>query len=244
MMPSTTHPASTSSNTSVVITDTAKAASSPNHKVLTALVAFGLLILTGCGGGYQYQNARAPNKPPYQKSLAQVQVSAIAGPSIQISGSVLLSASAVYQNSPSSFTHTDVTNSAAWTTSDAAIATVNNGLVTGTGVGSVTISASFGGKSGSMTVFVGLTSYITISPTGPFSRSATPNMTFVATETFSDGSTLDVSGPAIWNSSAGGVMDIYPFLGGYADVVGSGTTTVTATLSTGEIGTLTVTVVP
>jgi hypothetical protein len=95
-----------------------------------------------------------------------------------------------------------------------------------------------------MTIFVGLTNYITISPAGPFSRSATPNMTFVATETFTDGSTLDVSGPAIWNSSSGQVMDIYPFLGGYAKLLGTGTTTVTATVSTGEVGTLTVTVVP
>jgi len=95
-----------------------------------------------------------------------------------------------------------------------------------------------------MTVFVGLTSYITISPTGPFRRSATPNMTFVATETFSDGSTLDVSGPAFWDSSSGGVMNIYPYLGGYATLVGTGTTTITATLSAGEVGTLTVTVVP
>jgi hypothetical protein len=95
-----------------------------------------------------------------------------------------------------------------------------------------------------MTVFVGLTNYITITPTGPFSLSATPSMTFYATEAFSDGSTLDVSGPAFWNSSAGQVIDIYPFLGGDATLVGTGTTTITATLSTGEVGTLTVTVVP
>jgi len=229
-------------NRFVVTAGRPKAGALLNRKILAASMALGLSTLTGCGGGYQ--NVSPPNKPPYQKSLAQVQVIAIAGPSVQISGSVLLSASAVYQNSPNSFTHTDVTNSAAWTTSDPAIATVNNGLVTGTGVGSVTISASFGGKSGNMTVFVGLTSYITISPTGPFSRSATPNMNFVATETFPDGSTLDVSGPAIWNSSSGRVMDIYPFLGGYATLVGTGTTTITATVSTGEVGTLTVTVVP
>ena len=219
-----------------------KAGALLNRKILAASVALGFLTLTGCGGGYQ--NVSPPNQPPYQKSLAQVQVSSTASPSIQISGTVLVSASAVYQNSPNSFTHTDVTTSAAWTTSDAAIATVSNGLVTGIGIGSVTISATFGGKSGSMTVFVGLTNYITISPTGPFSRSATPSMTFFATETFSDGSTLDVSGPAFWSSSSGRVMDIYPFLGGYATLVGTGTTTVTATLSTGEVGTLTVTVVP
>src|SRR4051794_17992489 len=74
-----------------------KAGALLNWKILAASVSVGLLILTGCGGAYQYQNARPPNQPPYQKSLAQVQVNAIAGPSIQISGTVVLSASAVYQ---------------------------------------------------------------------------------------------------------------------------------------------------
>jgi hypothetical protein len=229
-------------NRFVVTAGRPKAGALLNRKILAASVSLGLLVLTGCGGAYQYQNVRPPSQPPYQESLAQIQVSAIAGPSIQISGTVVLSASAVYQNSPNSFTHTDVTNSAAWTTSNAAIATVNNGVVTGTGIGSVTISAAFGGKSGSMTVFVGLTNYITISPTGPFSLSATPQMNFYATETFSDGSTLDVSGPAIWTTA--GIIDMYPYLGGYATLVATGTTTITATLDTGEAGTLTVTVVP
>ena len=226
-------------NRFVVTAGRPKTGSSSNHKVLATFVAFGCLILTGCGGGYQDVAAKK-----YQKFLAQVQVIATAGPSIQISGTVLLSATAVYQNSATSFTATDVTNSATWTTSDPAIATVNGGLVTGTGVGSVTISAMFGGMSGSMTVFVGLTNYITISPTGPFSLSATPNVTFHATETFTDGSTADVSGFAYWNSSSSQVIDIYPFLGGDATLVGTGTTTVTAGLNTGEVGTLTVTVVP
>jgi hypothetical protein len=241
MIPSTRHPASTSSTTSVVIIDAAKAASLTYHKVLAAFVVLGFLTLTGCGGGYQNL---PQNKPPYQKSLAQIQVITNAGPSVQIASTVVLSASAVYQISPNSFANTDVTKSATWTTSNPAIATVSNGLVTGTGIGSVTISAAFGGKSGSMTVFVGLTSYITISPTGPFKLSGAPGVTFYATETFSDGSTADVSGPAIWDSSAGGVISIYPFLGGDATLVGTGTTTITATLNTGEVGTLTVTVVP
>jgi hypothetical protein len=228
-------------NTFVVTAGRPKAGALLNRKILAALGALGLLILTGCGGGYQ---DGAPNKPPYQKSLAQIQLNVIAGPSIQISGTVLVSASAVYQNSPTSFTSTDVTNSATWTTSDPAVATVNNGLVTGTGTGSVTISASFGGKSGSMTVFVGLTSYITISPPGPFHLSSSSGISFYATEAFSDGSTLDVSGPAFWNSSSARVIDIYAYLGGDATLVGAGTTTITATLSTGEVGTLTVTVVP
>jgi trimeric autotransporter adhesin len=213
-----------------------------NRKILVASVFVGLLIVTSCGGGYQ--NVTPPSQPPFQRSLAQIQIFTSGGPSIQIAGTVVLSASAVYQISPNSFANTDVTKSATWSTSDPTIATVSNGLVTGTGTGSVTISAAFGGKSGSMTVFVGLTSYITISPAGPFKLSGTTGVTFYATETFSDGSTADVSGPAFWDSSSGRVISIYPFLGGDATLVGAGTTTITATLNTGEVGTLTVTVVP
>jgi hypothetical protein len=226
-------------NRFMVTADRSKADALLNRKILAASAFVGLLILTSCGGGYQNVN-----QSRFQKSLAQIQVITSGGPSIQIAGTVVLSASAVYQISPNSFSNTDVTKSATWTTSDPAIATVSNGIVTGTGIGSVTISAAFGGKSGTMTVFVGLTSYITISPAGPFRLSGASGLTFYATETFSDGSTVDVSGPAFWDSSSGGVISIYPFLGGDATLVGTGTTTITATLSTGEVGTLTVTVVP
>ena len=228
-------------NTFMVTADRSKADALLNRKILAASVFVGLLILTSCGGGYQ--NVSSPNQPPFQKSLAQIQVITSGGPSIQIAGTVVLSASAVYQISPNSFSNTDVTKSATWTTSDATIATVNNGVVTGTGTGHVTIAAAFGGKSGSMTIFVGLTNYITISPTGPFHLIAGSEIDFFATETFADGSTLDVSGPATWTVQ-GGVFDIYPYLGGYATVVAPGTATVTATLNSGESGSVQVTVVP
>ena len=242
-MPSTRQYPVSTNNTSILTTHPAKARFSTGHKVLAALGVLGLLILGGgCGGAYQYQNAKPPNQPPYEKSFTQLQVFAPAGPSIPTGGAVLLSASAVYQVSPNSFTNTDVTKSVTWATSDPAIATVNNGVVTGTGTGSVTISAAFGGKSGGMTIFVGVTNYVTISPRGPF-RLSSSGISFYATETFPDGSTLDVSGPATWNASSG-VFNIYPYAGGWADIVAAGTTTITATLDTGEVGSVDVTVVP
>src|SRR6478672_2429007 len=232
----------TMANISVVTTDTVK--TSPNKKIFAAVAFLALLVLSACGGGYQYVKppTGSQTEPPYEKSFTQVQVFASAGPAIPKGGTVLVSASAVYQISPNSFANTDVTKSATWTTSDATIATVNNGVVTGTGTGSVTIAAAYGGKSGSMTVFVGLTNYITISPRGPFLLSSS-GISFYATETFPDGSTLDVSGPATWTAQ-GGVFDIYPYLGGYATVVAPGTATVTATLDSGESGSVQVTVVP
>src|SRR5438105_15637074 len=96
MMQSTRqHPTSTGSNTSVMITETSGTTSSTNHKVLATFLVLGLLFLISCGGGYQ--NASPPNQPPFQKSLAQIQVITIAGPSVPIAGTVALSASSVYQ---------------------------------------------------------------------------------------------------------------------------------------------------
>ena len=120
-------------NISVVTTDTVK--TSPNKKIFAAVAFLALLVLSACGGGYQYVKppTGSQTEPPYEKSFTQVQVFASAGPAIPKGGTVLVSASAVYQISPNSFANTDVTNSATWTTSDATIATVNNGVVTGTG---------------------------------------------------------------------------------------------------------------
>jgi hypothetical protein len=204
-----------------------------------ALVPLLLLIvtITACGGSH-------PSGNPREKVLVEILVSASSTPSVKVASTIQLSASGGYGSSPGDISYTDVTNSATWTTSNSAVASVNKGLVTGTGIGSVTISAAFGGKTGSTTVFVGLTHYITISPAGPFSLSATPSTTFYATENFSDGTTLDVSGPATWTAKPAGIIDIYPFLGGDATLVAPGTTTVTATLDSGESGSVEVTVVP
>lgn len=213
-----------------------------NREILAASVALGVLISTGCGGAYQ--SVKPPNKAPYQESLAQIQVIATAVPSIQIGNTVLLYASAGYQDSPNSITYKDVTNSATWSTSDPAIASVSNGVVTGTGSGPVTITASFGGKSGSTIVIVGLTSTIAISPPGPLVKSARPDISFLATATYSDGTVLDLTNFAFWTSSPPGILTFDYYYPGYATIVAAGSTTVTATFTTGEISTLTITVIP
>jgi len=241
MMPTTRKdPASTNPNTLVATTDAAKTGASANQKFL-AVVLMAFLVVTGCGGGYQ--NVKSSNKPPYQKPLAEIQVIATALPSIQISGTVRLYASAGYQDSPNSITYTDVTNSATWSTSDAAVASVSNGVVTGTGSGRVIITASFGGKSGATTVVVGLTSTLAIYSQGLFSISR-PNVSFLAQATYSDGTVLDLSNFADWTSSPAGILTFDFYFPGQATLVATGTTTISATLATGEVATLAVTVSP
>jgi hypothetical protein len=215
----------------------------PNRLAVPALLILPILILTitGCGSNRNYSN---PDKGSKEHPLLAIRVTPNSVPAMAVAATTQLSAGAGYGGYPGGISYQDVTGFATWATSDRAVATVNNGLVTGTGNGSAKISAVFGGKSGSMTVFVGIPQYITITPAGPFSLSATPETDFFATQTFADGSTLDVSGPATWTATPDGVIDIYPYLGGQAKLVAPGTATVTATLDSGMSGSVEVTVVP
>ena len=207
--------------------------------VLFGALLLPLLTLVACNSA---TNA-GTNQQKYP-FLVAFNVQPNSAPSIAVGNTVQLGANAEYQISVTDFANKDVTNSASWSTSNPDVATVNKGLVTGTGIGSATISASLDGKTGSTLVVVGQTGVLDITPTDPFSLSATPEIDFYATETFPDGSTLDVSGPATWTASPGGIVDIYPYLGGHAKLVATGTTTITATLDTGETGAVTITVVP
>lgn len=218
-----------------------RVSSFPNPLSVPTLLILPILILTMTGCGSSYSN---PDKGSKEHPLLSIRVTANSSPAMAVAATAQLIAGAGYGGYPGGISYKDVTGSATWATSDPAVATVNNGLVSGTGNGSATISAVFGGKSGRITVFVGLPQYITITPAGPFSLSATPETDFFATQTFADGSTLDVSGPAIWTATPDGVIDIYPFLGGHAKLVAPGTATVTATLDSGESGSVEVTVVP
>ena len=91
-------------------------------------------------------------------------------------------------------------------------------------------------------MFVGLTASLSITPAGPFRLSATPSLTFKALESFSDGSTLDVRGPAPWNSSNQGIVSAYLPSVVKLCWVAPAPTTIIATMDTGERGSLDVTV--
>jgi uncharacterized protein YjdB len=148
----------------------------------------------------------------------------------------------------------DLTTQVTWTSSSSTTATISSGgLVTGTEVGSVTITATQGGVSGSTTVTVTppvLTS-ITITPANSSIPKGTSEQ-LIATGTFSDGSTQDLTTSVTWISSdqslavvsnasgsqglvtgteIGGVT-IGAVLPGVPAVAGSATVTVTAAVLT------------
>jgi hypothetical protein len=222
-----------------------------NRKAAPALLALllPLLTLVACGGAYPSNNAGT--NYPY---LSAVTLQPLASPSIAVAGTVQVRADAAYQVSANEIDYTDVTSSATWSTSDAAVATVNAGLVTATGIGSATISASLNGKTGTTLVVAEQTATLDITPTGTgvLSLSASPDQHFQASASYSDGSVLDLTYYATWSSSVPAVLEFYdvydPFdyLHGPGDarLLATGTATITATLDTAEVGSLDVTVVP
>src|SRR6185503_11440332 len=105
-------------------------------------------------------------------------------------------------------------------TSDSVVATVSNaggsqGLATGQGVGTATISAAFSGKTGStgITVSGATLDLIEVTPTAPSIANGT-SLQLAATGILSDGTKQDLTAQATWDSSDAAVATV-------SDVAGS-----------------------
>ncbi len=145
-----------------------------------------------------------------------------------IGGSIQITAQAI--NSPSG--SADITEEGTWTTSNASVATVNKGLISFVGGGSATVQISYGGYTANVSVNVASKTLTGISVT-PGTRSMGVNATqdFVATATYSDSSTQNVTDTVTWsttNSSVATISNTAPQWG-RAQGVAAGSVTVTAT---------------
>jgi len=161
-----------------------------------------------------------------------------ANPSIAKGTTKQFTATAIYSDGST----LDVTGSAAWTPSDASVATITSGgLATALKQGGTTISATSGGATGSTTLTVGPAALVSIAvtPADPSIPKGTTQQ-FTATGTYSDGSTLDVTSAVSWASSDPSVATIAS--GGLATALTQGSTTITA--SAGVTGSVTLTVGP
>jgi len=162
-----------------------------------------LLVSGACGGG----SSSAPSTPV----LTAITVTP-ATPSINAGSTQQFTATASYSTGPNQ----DVTGSAAWSSSNATIATVestgqaNPGLATGVAAGSATITAKLSGVTGSTTLTViaaPVVTSITISPTAATMTVGT-TLQFSAIAGYSDGSTKTVTNSATWSSSDSTIASI------------------------------------
>lgn len=121
----------------------------------------------------------------------------------------------------------DLTASAAWGSSNTAVATLSNpGLVTAAGHGTATITCTSGSISGSTPLIVeGTLSSIQVTPANDTINVGTGQQ-FTATATFSDGTSESLTGSVSWTSSNTSVATINT--SGMATGVSAGSATITA----------------
>lgn len=120
----------------------------------------------------------------------------------------------------------DITASSNWASSAETAATINsNGLASGGGSGTTTITVIKDARSASTVLTVYRLDSINISPLNS-SISLGSNQQFTAIGNYADGSSIDITNKVTWNSSASPVATISNI--GLAVSKGSGTTTITA----------------
>jgi Bacterial Ig-like domain (group 2) len=144
----------------------------------------------------------------------------------------------------------NITGQVSWASSDNAVATVSNvnptqGLATGQGMGTASISATLGGVSGGTTLTVTSATLMSIAVApvnGTIVKATTKACT--ATGTYSDNSTQDITAQVTWGTSNAGVVTVSNAGGaqGTATGVALGMAMITATLA-GKSGQTGVTVV-
>lgn len=119
-----------------------------------------------------------------------------------------------------------------WSTSSSSVATIDSfGVATGVGTGTATVTASSGAVSGTASLTVTGATLVTISVAPAASTMAIgTTKQFMATGTFSDSSTQDVTSTVVWTSSNPAAATINAQ--GLATSTANGSTTITATFGT------------
>jgi len=184
----------------------------------TVLVLLGLLV--ACGGGQTQTN----NSPMLQSiTVTGASANLTAGQSQQ------MKAMGTYNNGSLQ----DVTASATWSSSDTSVVTVAaGGLLTAKKAGSCSVGAKIGAVNGSFNLAVA-PALVSISIT-PVNASIAPGTTqqFVATGTYSDGSSQNLTSSVTWTSSntVDATVSSSTPTNGMAHGIAAGSSTISATM--------------
>ena len=155
-------------------------------------------------------------------SIAPASATLAAGATAPLTASVTLSDGSV----------ADATHTATWSSSAGAIATVQNGLVSGVAAGSATITAALDSLNATAAITVTAATLKSISVSPPQSVIAAGlTVQLAATAVYSDNSTADVTAQVAWSSDTTSVAALVTSGVGLVDALTPGRANVSATLS-------------
>lgn len=197
-----------------------------------ALLGF-VTLVAGCAGG------SSGGGPPTLQSVTVATTTA----SIAAGATSQFKATGSYSNGTSQ----DVTATANWTSATTSVATISNtsgsiGVATGVAAGTSVITATLSGVSGTSTLTVTPATLVSlaITPTSP-TIAAHTTLPFMATGTFTDKSTKDITTTVVWASSDTAVATIVANTGVVTSLT-TGTTSIDAVSGTIKSNPVTLTV--
>ena len=173
--------------------------------------------------------------------LTSIKVSTTGAPFTAPAGQVQYMATGTYSDGSTQ----NLTTAVTWISSNPAVATITqNGLATGQGAGSTTITATQDSVVGTTELAVTASKLVSVSVTSPNSSSKLASQTSVqlkATGTFEDGTTQDFTDSATWTSSDATVATVSS-TNGVVRGVAPGTATIRAVFGSVPAGTINLTV--
>ena len=162
---------------------------SPVSLVLTFV---GAMVMFGCGGSSTTSNS-GPTPPPPQASLTAITI-APSGPVADVGTTTSFFATGVYSDGSSK----DISASVTWSSSTATVASVSSGgVATALTAGTSGITATSGKIVGSASIQVAPPTFITVTPGFP-AVTVGGSQAFVASGTFADGTTRDLTNFVDW----------------------------------------------
>jgi len=183
-------------------------------RVVVISLVLGLIGLAGCG-----DNA----SPAPEATLESIAITPTV-PTVAAGTSVQLVATGTYSDA----TTANLSSQVAWSLAETTVATISaTGLLTGVAPGAVTITASLDGISGSgnAAITAAELTAIAVTPANPTLAAGT-STTLVATGTFSDASTQDLTSQVTWSSD--NTAHVTVAATGTVTAVGVGPSTITA----------------
>jgi hypothetical protein len=197
------------------------------------------IYLFSRGGTLEFNSGLIDDLRIYNSALTAAQIQQIYNGATLVSIAVTPANPMIAVGSPQQFTatgtysdgsHRDLTNSAAWTSTNPSVATINStGFATGVTAGSTTIQATSGaiyGSTGLTVTAAPVLVSIAVTPVNPSIVVGTQEQ-FTATGTYSDGTHQDLTNSATWTSTNLLVAIINST--GLATGVTAGSTTIQAT---------------
>jgi len=199
--------------------------------LLLLLLIFVVACLAGCGGGGGGTGSGTGGTDNGTGGTAATLVSVSVSPTSPSAArgtNEQFTATGIFSDN----TAQDLTAAASWVSTTPSVATVgdsagvNKGLASALAAGTTTITAAYGGKTGStlLTVTAATLTTIEVSPTNPSIANGTSRQ-FRAVAIFSDTSKQDITAYAAWSSSTPSATIT---AAGLATGVSSGTATITA----------------